>query len=85
MGSPTEPVAARIDLSTKTKLALAAEERGLTISTYLKQVIETHIDENPYDLQALNPPDAENSNAKGRKKSEDPRTSFIEAMLEDLE
>lgn len=70
----SEPVAARIGLNAKTELALAAEERGVTISTYLKRVIETHIDENPRNLHALDPFDTKNSDSTGRQKTENPRT-----------
>lgn len=49
----TESVAARIESDSKTKLTRAAEECNLTLSAYLKSVIEEHIDQNPRDLRAL--------------------------------
>lgn len=85
MGSSTESVAARIDSDTKAKLALAAEERGVTMSTYVKTVIQSHVDRNPHNLQAFNPAVTSDPDASGRPTGGDLPDNFVEEMLEDLE
>jgi antitoxin component of RelBE/YafQ-DinJ toxin-antitoxin module len=83
--TPTESVAARIDTTSKDKLALAAEECDLTVSAYVETVIEEHIDRNPRNLRALESSGLEGTNKSDRSTSEGPPNKFIDKMLDELE
>jgi len=81
----TEPVAARIEAESKSKLEEAAEECGLNSSAYLRTVIQKHIDENPNDLRALesaaiDEPCETKQSLQGKSAGE-----FVEGMLGDME
>lgn len=81
----TATVASRIDTDSKAKLEQAAEECDLTLSAYLEPIIEKHINQNPNDLRALNPPQNDESRRTGQSQQDKPLKDFIDRMLEDLE
>lgn len=85
MTNRTESVAARIESDSKTKLTRAAEECNLTVSAYLENVIEDHIDRNPRDLRALESSPSRNPDQRMTTTSEESPDGFIEEMLEGLE
>lgn len=69
--SDTGSVASRIDVESKQRIEAAAEELGITPSEYLERVIDDHINQNPYELRALQP-------------SNESSNDFIEEMLDGL-
>ena len=85
MSNSTESVAARIESDSKTKVVRAAEECDLSVSAYLENVIEDHIDRNPRNLRALKSSTTRDPSGTRTTTHEESPDGFVEEMLEDLE